>query len=329
MGQPTARALWYTGPGKAELLEEPLSAVRPDEIVVRSLYSAISRGTERLVLSGAIPKSEYQRMRCPMQAGDFPFPVKYGYCAVGRVEQGDADLIGRMVFVLHPHQDVFTVPAALAFRVPEGVPARRATLAANMETALNAMWDSPAGPADRIAIIGAGTVGLLVGYLAGRLAGAEVTLVDVVEERGELAAAMGCQFARPEAAPSDCDVVFHTSATAQGLATAISCAGLEAAIIELSWYGGDVATPAPLGGAFHSRRLKLVSSQVGHVSPSRRPRWSHGRRMEAALSLLGARELDLLTAVNIRFEDAATRLPDLLGAGARGLAPVLCYNAES
>ncbi|MGA7327601.1 MAG: zinc-binding alcohol dehydrogenase, partial [Rhodomicrobium sp.] len=213
--------------------------------------------------------------------------------------------------------------------VPEGVPPHRATLAANMETALNAMWDSGAGPADRIAIIGAGTVGLLVGYLAGRLAGAEVTLVDVVEERGELAAAMGCHFAPPEAAPSDCDVVFHTSATAQGLATAIGCAGLEAAIIELSWYGGDGATPAPLGGAFHSRRLKLLSSQVGHVSPSRRPRWSHRRRMEAALSLLAAPELDLLTAVTIPFEDAAACLPDLLKPGAPGLAPVIQYNGEN
>ncbi|MGA7329233.1 MAG: dehydrogenase, partial [Rhodomicrobium sp.] len=158
MGQTLARALWYTGPGKVQLLDEPLPATRLGEIVVRSLYSGISRGTERLVLTGAIPRSEYERMRCPMQAGDFPFPVKYGYCAVGRVEQGNSGLLGQMVFALHPHQDIFIIPAASAFLVPEGVPPHRATLAANMETALNAMWDSGAGPADRIAIIGAGTV---------------------------------------------------------------------------------------------------------------------------------------------------------------------------
>jgi threonine dehydrogenase-like Zn-dependent dehydrogenase len=329
MGQTLARALWYTGPGKVELRGELLPAPLPGEIVVRSLYSGISRGTERLVLSGAAGESERIRMRCPMQAGDFPFPVKYGYCAAGLVEQGDNDLVGRTVFVLHPHQDIFTAPAAMAFPVPEAIPARRATLAANMETALNALWDSAAGPGDRIAIVGGGIAGMLVGFLAGRLPGVEVTLVDVREERRDLAAAMGCHFAIPDTAPSGCDVVFHASATAQGLGTAIGCAGLEATIIELSWYGGDSATPVPLGGAFHSQRLKLVSSQVGYVSPGRRPRWSHRRRMEAALSLLSAPELDLLTAAAIPFEEAAARLPELLLPGAPGLAPVIRYDRGS
>jgi threonine dehydrogenase-like Zn-dependent dehydrogenase len=325
MGQSFARALWYIAPGKAELRSEPLRDPLDDEIIVRSLYSGVSRGTERLISSGAAGASEYQRMRCPMQAGEFPFPVKYGYCAVGQVEQGDASLAGRTVFVLHPHQDIFTAPAAMAFAIPEGVPPRRATLAANMETALNALWDSGAGPADRIAVIGAGIVGLLAGYLAARLPGAEVTLVDIDGGRHEIAAALGCSFASPAAAPSGCDVVFHTSATAQGLTTAIRCAGLEAALIELSWYGGDSATPVPLGGAFHSQRLKLISSQVGHVSRARRPRWSHRRRMEAALRLLDAPVLDLLAPFEIPFEEAATRLPELLRTDAPGLAPVIRY----
>jgi threonine dehydrogenase-like Zn-dependent dehydrogenase len=216
----------------------------------------------------------------------------------------------------------------MAIPVPEGVPPRRATLAANMETALNAIWDSGAGPADRIAIIGAGNVGLLTGFLASRLPGADVTLVDVCEDRRDIAAAMGCRFAMPEAAPSGCDVVFHTSATAQGLATAIGCAGFEAAIIELSWYGAS-AINAPLGGAFHSQRLRLASSQVGQVSPNRRPRWSHRRRIESALSFLAAPELDLLTAVEIPFKEAAAHLPALLGPGAPGLAPVISYLKEA
>jgi threonine dehydrogenase-like Zn-dependent dehydrogenase len=194
-----------------------------------------------------------------------------------------------------------------------------------METALNALWDSGAGPADRIAVIGAGIVGLLVGYLAARLPGAEVTLVDISEDRREIAAALGCGFAAPASAPSGCDAVFHTSATAQGLATAIGCAGLEAALIELSWYGGESATPALLGGAFHSQRLKLISSQVSQVSPSRRPRWSHRRRTEAALRLLEAPELDLLVPSEIPFEEAAIRLPELLRPGAPGLPPVIRY----
>jgi threonine dehydrogenase-like Zn-dependent dehydrogenase len=325
MGQTLTRALWYTAPWKAELREEPLAAPLPGEIIVRSLYSGVSRGTERLVLSGDAGVCEGDRMRCPMQAGDFPFPVKYGYCAAGLVEHGGGPLLGRTVFVLHPHQDVFVAPASMAYPIPENVPARRAVLAANMETALNALWDSGAAPADRIAIVGGGVVGLLIGFLASKLPGAEAVIVDVCDERRPIAAAMGCRFTVPGSAPSDCDVVFHTSATAEGLATAIGCAGLEAAIVELSWYGDAGATPAPLGGAFHSRRLKLVSSQVGQVSPGHRPRWSRRRRMETALRLLSAPELDLLTAVEIPFEDAGERLPELLRPGAPGLAPIIWY----
>jgi threonine dehydrogenase-like Zn-dependent dehydrogenase len=326
MGQTFARALWYTAPGKAELRPEPLIAPLAGEITVRSLYSGVSRGTERLISSGGAGATEYERMRCPLQAGKLPFPVKYGYCAVGLAEGGDESLAGRTVFIMHPHQDIFTAPASMALPVPEGIPPRRATLAANMETALNALWDSGAGPADRIAVIGAGIVGLLVGYLAAQLPGAEVTLVDIDEDRREMAAAMGCRFAAPAAAPSGCDVIFHTSATAQGLATAICCAGLEGALIELSWYGGEGTITAPLGGAFHSHRLKLISSQVGHVSPSRRPRWSGRRRMEAALRLLNAPELDLLLPFDIPFEEAAIQLPELLRPGAPGLPPVIRYS---
>jgi len=327
MAQTTARALWYTGPWTAELREEALAEPGPGQVLVRTVYSGVSRGTERLVLSGSVAESERERMRCPMQGGVLPFPVKYGYCAVGRVTQGDANLMGQAVFVLHPHQDVFLAPVASVFRLPEGVPERRATLAANMETALNALWDGGAGPADRIAIVGGGVVGLLVGFLAARLPGAEVTVVDPFSERQDIAAALGCRFAKPEAAPLSCDVVFHTSATSAGLATAISCAGFEAPIVELSWYGAATVA-APLGASFHSQRLKLICSQVGAVSPSRRARWNHRRRMEAALRLLLAPELDLLTAFEIPFEEAAERLPRLLREGAPGLAPVVKYTSE-
>ncbi len=328
MGQTLARALWYTAPGKAELREELLPAIGPGEIVVRTLYSGVSRGTERLVSSGGVCETERERMRCPMQSGDFPFPVKYGYCAVGRVESRDSVLSGQTVFVLHPHQDVFTAPAVMAHPVPENIPARRAVLAANMETALNALWDSGAGPGDRIAVIGGGVAGLLVGFLASRLPGAEVTLADIDPARHELAVALGCRFALPSAAPHYCDVVFHTSATPQGLATAVASAGFEATIVEMSWYGSE-DTLAPLGGAFHSQRLKLLSSQVGEVSPSHRPRWSRRRRMEAALRLLAAPELDRLTSVEIPFNEAAARLPQLLQKGAPGLAPVIGYGQET
>lgn len=319
-----ARALWYVGPFGAELREEDVTPAA-DAVTVRTLWSAVSRGTERLVASGAVPPAEFGRMRAPLQAGDFPFPVKYGYCAVGIVERGPPALAGRPVFVLHPHQDLFAAPAAMANPVPDGVPPRRAILAANVETALNAVWDSAAGPGDRIVVVGGGVVGLLTAWICARLPGADVTLVDIEPTRAGVARALGVAFASPDAAPAEADVVFHTSASAAGLATAIGAAGLEATVVEMSWYG-DRPTPAPLGGAFHSRRLKLLSSQVGHVSPSRRPRWSYARRMATALALLDDARLDGLITAEIGFADLPAAVPRILAAEAPGLVTAVRYS---
>jgi threonine dehydrogenase-like Zn-dependent dehydrogenase len=319
-----ARALWYVRPGAVELRAAPLKALAPGEARVRMLFSGISRGTERLVFNGAIAESEWERMRAPMQEGAFPFPVKYGYCATGIVETGPEELVGRTVFCLHPHQDVFHAPVSDLVGVPNGVPARRATLAANMSTALNALWDAGAGPADRILVVGGGVVGLLVAFLAARLPGASVTVVDIDAGRRRLAEHLGAQFALPPGAPGEADVVFHASASAAGLKTALDCAGMEANIIELSWYGSSPVA-AELGGAFHSRRLKLFSSQVSHISPGRRPRWSLRRRLEASIRLLADAALDVLVGEEIAFEDAPRELPRILGGDAKGIPPVIRY----
>jgi len=324
-GKPrAARALWYASKGVVELREAQLPALGSGEARVRALFSGISRGTERLVFSGAIGRSEWESMRCPMQEGAFPFPVKYGYCAAGVVEEGPPDLLGQNVFCLHPHQDVFQVAAQSLAQIPAGVPPRRATLAANMETALNALWDSGAGPGDRIVVVGAGVVGLLVASLAARLPGADVTAIDVDKSRQPLAETLGAAFANPDRAPGDADIVFHASASAAGLRTTIHCAGFEATIVELSWYG-DRPVEAELGGAFHSRRLKLVSSQVGHVSAGRRPRWDYRRRMGMAMRLLAEPALDVLLGKEIAFIDAPWELPSILAPAAHGLAPVIRY----
>lgn len=319
-----AMALWYVAPGECALNAGALPVPQAGDCTVHTLWSGISRGTERLVSDGRVPASEFARMRAPFQEGDFPFPVKYGYCAVGVVEDGPAALTGQTVFCLHPHQDRFVVPADRVVPVPTDVPARRAVLTANMETALNAHWDAGSGPADRIVVVGGGVLGLLVGYIAARLPGAEVTLVDVDAGRVGIARSLGCRFATPDVAPVDADLVFHASASAAGLSTAIGCAGMEARIVELSWYGeGEVAVP--LGGAFHARRLQLVSSQVGQVAPSRRPRFDYARRTAAALSLLADTRLDALITDEIAFGDAARRVPELL-AGASGLTAVIRYD---
>lgn len=327
-----ARALWYVKPGVAELRPTPVRAPGPEEASVRTLYSGISRGTERLVAGGLVGPSEWERMRCPHQDGDFPFPVKYGYCATGVVDDGPKELLGRTVFCLHPHQDRFVAKAAMLTPIPDHIPAKRATLTANMETALNAMWDAGAGPGDRIVVVGAGVVGLMVASLAARIPGADVTVVDVAAEREGLVERLGGRFMAPSDAVGDgsaargADIVFHTSASAAGLDTAISCAGFEATILEMSWYG-DKAIETRLGGPFHSQRLKLISSQVGNVSAGRRPRWDYGRRMRKAISLLDLPALDELVATEVPFNEAAKRIPEILGPGATGLAPVFTYPA--
>ena len=326
-GSEQASALWYVGPGKADIRAETLEAAGADAVSVRALYGAVSRGTERLVFFGRVPESDYQRMRAPFMAGAFPFPVKYGYANVGTVESGPRDLVGRTVFALFPHQDRYVLPADAVTPVPERVPPRRAVLAANMETALNATWDAAPGPADRIAVVGAGVVGALVARLCARMPGTAVTLVDIEPERAALAAALGVRFALPDAAPTECDLIFHASASAAGLATALRLAGTEASVVELSWYGaGDV--PVPLGAAFHSRRLRLVSSQVGSIAPSRRPRWDYAARRAAALALLDDPALDALLAPAIAFRDLPARLPDLLGPSGGVLCQLIRYGSE-
>jgi len=319
-----AQALWYSRPGQAEIRRETLAPLGADEVRVRALYGALSRGTEALVLAGRVPQSEFERMRAPFMAGHFPFPVKYGYATVGRIEGGPEGFSGRTVFTLHPHQDLFNIPASAAIVLPENLPPQRAVLAANMETALNAVWDAAPGPADRIAVVGAGVVGSLVAYLCGRLPGAEVTLIDINPARAELAKALGVSFAGPETAKGDCDLVVHASGNAAGLDTALGLAGEEATVLELSWYG-DGAVTAPLGGAFHSRRLRLVSSQVGRIAPSHRPRWTHGRRLAAALALLADARLDALLAPAVAFQDLARRLPDILDARSGILCQPITY----
>jgi len=320
-----AAALWYCGTGKAEIRREVLGSPGAGEVRVKSLCSAISRGTESLVFAGRVPESEFARMRAPFMAGDFPFPVKYGYATVGRVEDGSAALRGRNVFALYPHQTSFNISVASVIVVPDDLPPRRAVLAANMETALNGVWDAAPGPSDHIAVIGAGVVGSLVAYLCGQLPGAKVTLVDINPARAELASALGVGFAVPAKAERDCDLVVHASGSPDGLNTALNLAGDEATVLEMSWYGDQVVS-APLGGPFHSRRLRLISSQVGSIAPSHRPRWSHHRRLSAALGLLTDPRLDVLLAPEIAFADLPERLPQILAPGSATLCQPIAYS---
>ncbi len=319
-----AQALWYVAPKRVEIRAERMAATPAPMVMVKTHYTGISRGTERLVWSGSVGESEWQRMRAPMQAGHFPFPVKYGYAATGEVISGPEHLVGRRIFALHPHQDLFCAPETAVAVLPDQVSSRRGTLAANMETALNALWDGGVGPGDKVIVIGAGIVGLLVAALAARIPGTNVSVVDIAPQRKPLVEALGACFCEGEAPGDDSDAVFHTSASDAGLAVAMAACGFEARLVEMSWFG-DRPTTVELGGAFHSRRIQFISSQVGHVSPGRRARWSPRRRLEAAIALLSDERLDDLVAESVAFEQLPQRLEGILGGSANALPPVVTY----
>ena len=312
-------------PGAGELRRERLAPALAGSVRVRTRFSAVSRGTESLVFQGRVPESEWQRMRAPHQAGEFPWPVKYGYANVGEVVEGEAELLHQTVFCLYPHQDEYVVPARSVVVVPEGVPAERAVLAANLETALNACWDARPLVGDRISVVGGGVVGALVAFLAAQLPGADVELIDTNPDRARVAHAFGARFALPNAARRERDLVFHASATESGLETALGLGGAEASVVELSWYGDRPVTLA-LGGAFHVQRLKLVGSQVGTVSPHARRRYSYHERLSLALDLCRSPALDVLFEADVEFDELPRTMQRIMARGASALCQRVRYT---
>jgi len=320
-----ALAFWLREPGTGEIRSAPLPEHGPGDVLVRTLVSGVSRGTESLVFRGGVPPGQYAAMRAPFQEGDFPGPVKYGYLNVGRVEDGPADLLGRTVFCLYPHQTSYVVPAEAVVVVPEDVPPPRAVLAGTVETAINALWDAGPRLGDRMAVVGAGMVGCCVARLLARFPGVRVTLVDVDGTREGVAGALGVEFALPEDADGGCDLVVHASATSAGLQRSLDLLAPEGTVIELSWYG-DSEVSLSLGGAFHSRRLGIRASQVGTVAASRRVRRSTTDRVQLALDLLRDPAFDALISGQSRFHDLPEVMPVLAGGTLSALCHTITYD---
>ncbi len=314
-----ARAFWTVGPGRGEVRGETLPPLGEDQVLVRTLASGVSRGTEALVFAGRVPPSQRQAMRAPLMGGQFPFPVKYGYSAVGLAADG------RRVLVLHPHQDIFIAPAAMCIALPDSIPTRRAVLAANMETALNLVWDAAPLAGERMMVIGAGVVGLLTASLLARFPATHVTVVDIDQNREQLARRFGCEFAVPDAAPAEQELVVHASASEAGLHLALERAAFEARIVEASWFG-DRAPVVPLGEAFHARRLRVIGSQVGAVAAPMRGRRSHAQRLAMAIELLADEGYDALLDGPTQFENMPEAMPRILAPG--GLCHVITYGTE-
>lgn len=321
-----ALAYWTLQPLQGALKVEPLiSPPGIEAALIQTARSGISRGTESLVFNGRIPQSQYSAMRCPHQIGDFPGPVKYGYSSVGRVRLGPAEWQDRRVFCLHPHQDWYWIGTEWLLEVPEGVSDERAVLAANMETAINGIWDANIQVGDHVAVIGAGVVGVLTAALASRITGTKVVLIDIDESRKSIAKLFGCEFAMTDTAPKDMDVVIHASGNANGLTTALSIAGFESTVVELSWFGSQ-SVFLPLGEAFHSRRLTLRASQVGAIATSQRARWSHRRRLSLALELLMDSTFDALLSHSSHFKDLPATMSRLASNAGGELCHVVYYD---
>jgi threonine dehydrogenase-like Zn-dependent dehydrogenase len=311
------RAFWLRSPGDGAILPVEVPDPGPDEVLVRTLYSGVSRGTETLVFRGEVPANQHDVMRAPFQEGEFPGPLKYGYLNVGIVEQGPMQ--GETVFCLYPHQTRYVVPASAVTPVPDAVPAKRAVLAGTVETAVNAAWDAAPLLGDRIAVVGAGMVGASVAKVLSGFPAVHIQLVDVDPARSAVAAALGVDFVTPDDAAGDCDLVVHASATEAGLARSMELLAPEGVVLELSWYG-DRRVNLPLGEWFHSRRLVLRASQVGMVSPARRGRRDYGDRLALALELLADPAFDALISGESKFDELPAIMPKL----ASGELPALC-----
>jgi NADPH:quinone reductase-like Zn-dependent oxidoreductase len=316
-----AQAFWLREPGRGEIRPATLPEAGRDDVLVRTLRSGVSRGTETLVFRGGVPRGQYAAMRAPFQEGDFPGPVKYGYLNVGAVEQGPPELRGRTVFCLYPHQTAYVVPATAVTIVPEDVPAPRAVLAGTVETAVNALWDARPLIGDRVTVVGAGMVGCCVARLLSRFPALEVTLVDIDGGRAAVADALGVGFSLPAAAGDGRDLVVHASATSEGLQLSLDLLAPEGTVLDLSWYG-DTEVRLSLGGAFHSRRLGIRASQVGVVSPGRSGSRSTADRLALALDLLRDPAFDVLVSGQSRFDE----LPEVMSRLASGRLPALCHT---
>lgn len=320
-----AGAFWCRAPGIGEIRPSALPQPGPDDVLVRTVCSGISRGTETLVFEGRVPPDQYAAMRAPFQEGDFPGPVKYGYLNVGIVEQGPPGLRGRMVFCLHPHQTAYVVPADAVTVVPDGVPSRRAVLAGTVETAVNAMWDAAPLLGDRVAVVGAGMVGCCIARVVSRFPATRVTLIDVDPGRAETAAALGVEFALPAHADGGQDIVVHTSATSSGLQRALELLAPGGSVIDLSWYG-DRDVTLSLGGSFHSDRLGIRASQVGTLSPAARARRTRHERLELALELLRDPAFDALLTGESPFAELPRVMSDLAAGTLRALCHTIVYD---
>jgi threonine dehydrogenase-like Zn-dependent dehydrogenase len=323
------RAYWVERPGAGALRPEILAdEPRAGTSLVRAEFSGVSPGTERLVGLGRVPAASRARMACRYMAGDFALPVKYGYTLVGVAVAGALE--GRRLFVMHPHQGLARVEDAHCTPVPEAVPATRAVLIPNLETALNAVWDADLSPGQRCLVVGGGVVGLLTAYALARTHQSVLCVVETRDERRAFAQSL--PWVRRAIAPAaldadSCEVAFHTSGTSEGLQAALDAVGFEGRVVDLSWYG-DRSVTLDLGSGFHTGRKRIIASQVGAVAPARRDTHDAARRLAEVVALLEEPALDALVGAPIPFAAMPEMMTALYEGRAGPATPLIDHREE-
>ncbi len=306
-----AHALWHVDPAHSVLRQQTLGKLTPGECLVKTRFSMVSLGTERLVCKGGMSPEAYGPMTVPYMQGAFSFPLTYGYSLTGEVIDGPQEWLGERVHAMHPHQDLCVIHSHDLTVVPGNVPLDRAVLASNLETAVNGVWDGQPIMGQRVLVIGYGLIGALIAHLVKPIPGIELHIHDIRGSRKELAIANGHHvWDAAESQPGDYDLIFHTSASSAGLQFAIDHTREEGRVIEMSWYGNQTVN-LDLGASFHYGRNRIISSQVSRIASPALPHFDHHRRKSLIFQLLADDAYHKFLGEGIVFDQSPSFFSDL------------------
>jgi NADPH:quinone reductase-like Zn-dependent oxidoreductase len=294
-----AKELWFNSPGKVGFKLVNVDDPKNDEVLVKAVCSLISSGTERLVSGGNIPAKIYDQMKVPYMQGDFSFPFTYGYSLVGEIFKGKKSLPGKYVHLLHPHKEIALVKMNDVYILPEGFNLQTATLASNMETAVNAVWDSGVSIGDKVIIVGFGIIGALIAGVLKSMKHIHISIHESNPERASIARKLGFEVPG-EIQNNYFDIAFNTSASEHGLQVCIDSVGFEGKVTELSWYG-EGKVNINLGGDFHSMRKVIIASQVSSIPAQMTGRWDFSRRKKLVFEILKDDYYSLLPMLDLPF----------------------------
>ena len=303
----TRRSVLFAAPGRIEVTHDDIPSPREGEVLVRTLVSGISAGTELHVYRGDISEGVLLDESLPSLQEPFRYPATYGYASVGEVVDD-----GRRVFAFQPHVSHYVAREDELYDVPEDLSSEAAALWPSVETAVNLVLDARPLVGERVLVVGQGVVGLATTSILSRFPLGELWTVDPIESRRAASKRCGAasSFHPDEADAAGVlerfDLTIELSGSAEGLNLAIGAAGFEGRVVVGSWYG-DKSVSVDLGTHFHRGRLQLsiISSQVSHLGSLLLSRWTKARRMEVAANALSLLPTETIITHRFPVERAA------------------------